>query len=125
MKEVTKKVVWDAKGERGGPIEGTKTVMVPESWDELQTLSEADRDEMFRAAVTQYVTTECNRYREGELAIPDRETVKALDHWFYNDMPEDEFPVHKGTIAKIKKLTGEDRKKAIRKFLDKVSPLNR
>lgn len=124
MEKVTKIVTWDAKGERGGPIKGSQTVDVPENWEEFKTLPEEFQTELFRSAVTQYVTSKNNHFRENELAIAQRDTRKALKHWFFKVMPDSEHSLHSEKVLKLLEAKVSDAsKKAISNFLDKVDPV--
>lgn len=123
MQKVKKIVKWDSAGEKGGPRQGEQTIEVPETWDEMKTLPQEFQDDLLKAAVTQYVTTCNNRYRENVLAIPQRDSRKALKHWLFKICKQSDFGLHGPTVEKLlnTKVTEKSRKE-INKFLDKVNP---
>jgi hypothetical protein len=123
MEKVKSIVKWDTAGEKGGPRQGEQIIEVPETWDELKSLPQEYQDDLLKAAVTQYVTTCNNRYRENVLAIPQRDSRKALKHWLFRVCLEKDFGLHGPAVEKLLNAkVNEKSRKAINKFLDKVNP---
>ena len=124
MQKVKSIVKWDTAGEKGGPRQGEQTIEVPETWDELKSLPQEFQDDLLKAAVTQYVTTCNNRYRENVLAIPQRDSRKALKHWLFNVCNQKDFGLYREQVQKLENAKVSDAsKKAISDFLDKVDPV--
>ena len=117
------KVVWDEAGKKGGPIVGSIDIEEPENWDEVFASVEGTKEELLKAMVTQYCTGKKNWHRENVLKLPDRDSKQAVEDWFYHRCTQQEFQLHRETVLKLRKGTMTDqKKKAIKKFLDKVDP---